>query len=109
MMAGEKMKNLIITIVFTLTVFLGGAANAANEAAGKTAFNSKGCVGCHGINGMKPIANYPVVGGKSVEFIAGELTKFRSKERKDPTMNAMAAALSDEDIANIAEYLSAQN
>ena len=103
------MKKTLLLLSLTLTAFGFGSAHAGDAAAGAAAFAAKGCIGCHGAAGKAPIgANFPVVGGKPAEFISGELTKFRSGERKEPTMNAMAAALSDDDIANLAAYLSAQ-
>ena len=82
-----------------------GVAIAGDVGAGKSAYAAKGCIGCHGADGKKPIANYPVIGGKPADFIKSELTKFRSKERVEPTMNAMAAGLTDADIDNLAAYL----
>ena len=82
---------------------------AEDAGAGAKAFMSRGCIGCHGASGKAPIApNYPVIGGKPADFVSAELIKFRSGERKDPTMNAMAAALSDSDIDNLAAYLDTQ-
>lgn len=85
------------------------AAYSGDAAAGKSAFSAKGCAACHGKNGKQPIAaNYPVIGGKPAEFVAGELNRFRAGERQDPTMTAMAGMLSDADVANIAAYLFTQ-
>ena len=103
------MKKSAIVALIAFASLATGPLHAADAAAGAQAFAAKGCVGCHGNGGKSPTApNYPVIGGKPADFIAGELTKFRSKERQEPTMNAMAAALSDADIANIAAYLSTQ-
>jgi cytochrome c553 len=86
-----------------------GPVQAGDAAAGQGAFNARGCVGCHGVAGKAPIApNYPVIGGKEAAFLAGELNKFRSGERQDPTMSAMAAMLSDADVADISAYLATQ-
>lgn len=102
------MRNTILGSVLAL-LLLQVPAQAADLAAGESAFSAKGCIGCHGVAGKAPIAaNYPVIGGKDAAFVAGELTKFRSGERKEATMNAMAASLNDADIANIAAYLAAQ-
>lgn len=102
----KKMTILGTTLVLALSMQLSHAGDAA---AGNKAFGSKGCTGCHGKSGKQPIAaNYPVIGGKSAEFIAAELTKFKTGERKDGTMSAMAGLLSDDDIANIAAYLATQ-
>ena len=66
------------------------------------------CVGCHGVSGKKPIADYPVIGGKPADFIEAELKKFKSGERNNPVMMPMAAGLSDADMANLAAYLATQ-
>ena len=101
------MRNFVFYAVFVVIGFSGQNAIAGDAGAG--VYHAKGCVGCHGVSGKKPIAaNYPVIGGKPADFISAELSKFRSGERKDPTMNAMAGALSDADIANLAAYLASQ-
>jgi cytochrome c553 len=51
---------------------------------------------------------FPVLAGKEEAYIVEQLTAFRSGERQNPTMQPMAGALSDEDIANLAAYLSEQ-
>ncbi len=100
------------TPVFALLFCFAMAApvtHAGDAAAGKSTFAAKGCVACHGKTGKQPIAaNYPVIGGKPADFIAGELKKFRSGERQEPTMSAMAGLLNDADIANIAAFLAEQ-
>lgn len=103
------MKRLTLMLLVAVAGLSTGPATAGDAAAGAQAFASRGCVGCHGNSGKAPIApNYPVIGGKPADFIAGELTRFRSQERQEPTMNAMAAGLSDADIANLAAYLASQ-
>jgi cytochrome c553 len=94
-------KALIVT---TLALFV----QAGDAAAGANTFNSRGCVGCHGVSGKKPIANYPVIGGKPADFLAAEMNKFRSGERQNPIMGPMAAGLSDADVDNLAAYLATQ-
>lgn len=77
--------------------------------AGASTFMAKGCIGCHGAAGKKPITpTYPVIGGKPEAFIAAELNKFRSGERNNPIMMPMAASLNDADVANLAAYLATQ-
>lgn len=98
---------IIATIMMTATapVFAGDAA------AGKSAFNGKGCIGCHGAGGASPVTSNPPtpsLAGKDAAFIKQQLTDFKSGARKSATMNAMAAMLVDADIENIASYLSSQ-
>ena len=102
------MKKALIVTTLTLFSLSMSPLQAGDASAGASAYNSRGCVGCHGAAGKKPIANYPVIGGKSAEFISGELNKFRSGERQNPVMGPMAAGLSDADVDNLAAYLSTQ-
>ncbi|MDH3220115.1 MAG: cytochrome c [Gammaproteobacteria bacterium] len=102
------MRTTAIITILALTGLFQAPLQAGDAGAGASAFNAKGCVGCHGASGKKPIANYPVVGGKPADFIAGELNRFRSGERNNPIMGPMATALSDSDIANLAAYLATQ-
>jgi cytochrome c553 len=102
------MRTTAIIAILALGGLINVSLQAGDAGAGANAFSSRGCVGCHGVSGKKPIANYPVVGGKPAAFIAGELIKLRSGERKNPIMGPMAAGLSDADIDNLATYLEAQ-
>jgi len=86
-----------------------GALHAADAAAGESAYNARGCIGCHGVGGKQPIADtYPIIGGKPAAFIVTQVNAFRSGERENPMMTPMVAGLSDADVANIAAYLSSQ-
>ncbi len=102
------MKKALIVTTLTLCGLAFSPVQAGDADAGASTFNSRGCVGCHGAAGKKPIANYPVIGGKPADFIAAELNKFRSGERDNPVMRPMAAGLSDADVDNLAAYLAAQ-
>ena len=67
------------------------------------------CVGCHGIEGYKnayPHYHVPKIGGQSSEFLANALTEYRNGTRKHPTMEVQAQSFSDQDIADIAAFLS---
>jgi cytochrome c553 len=67
------------------------------------------CLGCHGIENYKnvyPTYSVPKLVGQSPDYLAGALKSYRSKERSHGTMYAQAASLSDQDIDDIAAYLS---
>jgi len=103
------MKKALIVTTLTLCSLSLTPVQAGDADAGANTFNSRGCVGCHGPSGNKPIAsNYPVIGGKPADFIATELNKFRSGERQSPIMAPMSAGLSDADVDNLAAYLATQ-
>ena len=67
------------------------------------------CQGCHGITGYKnayPNYHVPRIGGQSAQFLTNALMEYRSGARKHPTMQAQAQSFSEQDIADIAAYLS---
>ena len=67
------------------------------------------CQGCHGIEGYKnayPSFKVPKVGGQSADYLANALIEYRNGNRKHPTMQAQSQSFSDQDIADIAAFLS---
>lgn len=62
------------------------------------------CVACHGADGIGKAPQYPNLQGQKAPYLEKQLKAFRSGERKDPNMSAMAAPLSDEDITKLAVY-----
>lgn len=67
------------------------------------------CQGCHGIAGYKnayPNYHVPMIGGQSTTYLVNALNGYRDGTRKHPTMRAQAQSFSDQDIADIATFLS---
>jgi len=67
------------------------------------------CAGCHGIPGWRnayPVYSVPKLGGQHAEYIASALKEYQTKARAHSTMQAIAAGLSDQDIADLAVFLS---
>ena len=62
------------------------------------------CVACHGADGIGKAPQYPNLRGQKASYIEKSLRAFRSGERKDPSMSAMAKPLTDAEIANLAAY-----
>jgi cytochrome c553 len=77
----------------------------ADAAAGKSTYAARGCIGCHGADGVSTVATNPSLKGRDGDFIRKNLTDFRSGARASPVMNAMAAGLKDADIENLADYI----
>lgn len=64
------------------------------------------CIGCHGPKGRgNPGAVMPAVGGQHATYLANSLKNYRSGERKNNIMNAIAQRLSDAEIDALAGYL----
>ncbi|MFY2764935.1 c-type cytochrome [Arenimonas sp. MALMAid1274] len=67
------------------------------------------CTGCHGIAEYKnayPTYRVPKVGGQSEQYLVSALTSYKKGERQHPTMQAQAESFSEQEIADIAAYLS---
>lgn len=62
------------------------------------------CVACHGADGIGKAPQYPNLAGQKAAYLQKQLKAFRSGERTDPNMSALAKPLSDEDIARLAAY-----
>ncbi|MGB1581435.1 MAG: c-type cytochrome [Nevskiales bacterium] len=83
-------------------------AHAAGDAeAGQVKADT--CMGCHGIkdySNVYPTYRVPKLGGQHPEYIVAALKAYKAGERSHPTMKANAAQMSDQDMADIAAYLS---
>lgn len=66
------------------------------------------CAACHGADGNSQLAANPKIAGQIKEYLAKQLTEFKSGSRQDPVMNAMAALVPDEDIPAVAAYFASQ-
>lgn len=70
--------------------------------------NITACVSCHGAAGNSTITANPRLAGQHTAYIVKQLTDFRTAARNNPVMSPLAKALSDDDVKNIAAYLSTQ-
>ena len=81
-----------------------------NAAAGKN--KTAMCAGCHGIAGYRTAYpetyRVPKLGGQNAGYIVNALKAYKAGERQHPTMKAIAASLTDQDMADLAAYYSAK-
>ncbi|WP_223788450.1 c-type cytochrome [Marinicella meishanensis] len=90
----------ILSAIFMLTFI--PAAQAGDPEAGKA--KSVVCAACHGADGISPNDLWPNLAGQKEGYLVKQIKAFKNGERKDPSMAPMVAALTDEDIANLAAY-----
>lgn len=103
-------KSSVITAVVAATLIGAGsyvrAADAGDPAAGKK--KTSMCVGCHGIGGYKTVFpevyHVPRLGGQHAAYLVKALQEYKAGNRSHPTMRAIAAGLSDQDMADLAAY-----
>jgi len=84
-----------------------GQAAAGDAAAGEARYK-QGCVNSHGKAGQG-MASFPSLAGRDAAYISDRLTSYRARESVGPNsalMYSWAGPLSDEEIANIAAYVS---
>jgi cytochrome c553 len=66
------------------------------------------CSGCHGIEGWRTafpeVYHVPKIGGQHPAYIVKALHEYKDGERSHPSMRAIAASLSDQDMADLAAY-----
>ncbi len=84
------------------------AAPTGDAARGKD--KTRMCEGCHGIDGWRiaypEVYSVPRLGGQHAAYIEKALHEYKDGERSFPSMRAIAATLSDQDIAYLAAYYS---
>lgn len=87
-----------------------GHAEAGQKlATTKNPESGQSCVDCHGPAGNAPIAPiYPRIGGQYHDYIAHSLQMYRDGDRDNAMMALQAKNLTDQQIANLAAYFSAQ-
>ncbi len=69
---------------------------------------TKVCSACHGADGNSVSPANPSLAGQHAEYLAKQLSNFKSGARKNPVMSTMAAPLSDQDIKGLAAYFQGQ-
>ncbi len=79
---------------------------AGNVAAGKS--KAATCAGCHGEDGNSMAPIFPRLAGQNESFLVRELTDFKGHLRSDPSMEAFASALSEQDIQDLSAYFANQ-
>ncbi len=66
------------------------------------------CQGCHGIDGWRTaypeVYMVPRLGSQHEAYLLKALQEYKSGQRSHPSMRAIAASLSDQDMADLAAY-----
>ncbi len=94
-------------MAWSVSVIAAGDVAKGQEIAGGV------CAGCHGPDGNSAVPNYPSLAGQHVEYLNKQLTDFKAEEgetpkRDSPIMAPMVAALTIEDMENVAAFYAAQ-
>ena len=105
---GTIMKKLCISILYTIFVLLAPQLLVAQGDAAAGQAKSALCATCHGADGNSELSVNPKIAGQKFNYIVKQLQDYKSGARANATMAAMVAALSDEDIMDLAAWYSSQ-
>jgi cytochrome c553 len=98
-----------VTLAAAVLAFAAPALSAptGNIAAGKT--KSATCAACHGADGNKALDGpYPLLAGQYPDYLSKALHEYKNGKRKNAIMAGQAAALTEQDIADLAAYFGSQ-
>jgi cytochrome c553 len=105
------MKRALISTVLLAVLSLAQAQDAKPASAGSAAAGEKKaamCIGCHGIKGYQAsfpeVHKVPMISGQGAKYITAALTAYKRGDRKHPTMRAIAASLTDQDMADLSAF-----
>ncbi len=102
------MSRLLPIVIAALVAYAAGAdTRAANIDAG-AAKAKEICAACHGADGNSPSPDFPKLAGQHRDYLEKALRDYKSGARKNPIMAGFAAALSKEDIENLAAYFASR-
>lgn len=98
-----------VTLLLAALVAQPALAEGDVEAGKQLAYT---CLGCHGIEGYRnayPSFRVPKLGGQKATYLEIALKGYRAGTREHPTMQGQAMSLSDQEIQDLAAYLSSIN
>lgn len=92
-----------LTLLALLSSVLALPAAAADLAAGKARAEAV-CAACHGANGASVGNHIPHLAGQRQAYLEAQMRALKTGTRKHEVMNAIAAQLGTEEIADVAAY-----
>jgi cytochrome c553 len=102
------MKKVSVIVPLFALCWLGAGAALAAGSVEKGESKATACIACHGAQGNSANPEWPVLAGQHEQYIHKQLQAFKTGARKNPLMTPMAMSLSDEDMADLGAYFSAQ-
>lgn len=95
---------VVLGAAFSLPAAAAGAAAPAKGDIAKGQEKAAACMACHTADGTRGQPANPILQGQHAEYIVKQLTEFKSGKRANAIMSGMAAALTPEDMVNIAAF-----
>lgn len=96
------MKNLSLATLFFVSLSASLSHAAGDPAAGKS--KSAACAACHGMDGNSANPEWPSLAGQHAGYLVKQLHEFKTGKRQNALMAGQVAALSEQDMADLAAY-----
>ncbi len=102
----KLLASLLTAAALAATAFPAFSAGPAKPdlAKGEASFAAV-CAACHAADGNSTIAANPKLAQQHPEYLVKQLQEFKSGKRANAIMSGMAAALTDDDMRNIAAWV----
>ena len=108
-----RVKFALLAGSITAAMLLSSTAAWSDGSASEGQKKNVMCIGCHGIPGYKTaypaVYSVPKLGGQGAGYLVSALKAYKAGDRSHPTMRAIAASLSDQDMQDLAAYYSGAN
>lgn len=101
------MRTALVTLALTTLMICANAHAQGDTEAGRTLSDT--CAGCHGVAGYTnayPTYRVPKISGQHAAYLVHALEGYQGDQRSHPTMSGQSGGLSDEEIRDIAAFLS---
>jgi cytochrome c553 len=99
-------KLTILALSIGLAALSSQALAAGDPAAGQT--KAATCVACHNADGNSTDPQYPRLAGQYADYLEQALKSYQDGRRQNAIMNGFAAALSQQDMRDLAAFYAAQ-
>jgi cytochrome c553 len=96
----------VLTVSLALLAMAGFAQAGGDAEAGKA--KAAACGACHGADGNSPAPSFPKLAGQGEKYLVKQMNDIDSGIRPVPTMAGQLDNMTEQDIADIAAYYSAQ-
>ena len=114
----EKFRRRLFRVLLTLLLGAGElSAETSNRVENQSVqdpqilYRSYACRSCHGERGLNPLPGVPLLGGQDKMYLINRMKDYKNGARTDlraVTMVGYLAVTTNEEIAAIADWLSAQ-
>ncbi len=106
-------KGAAVILMAALSVVSFASDEKATEEPAKPARSgaelSQACAACHGPEGVSISDDFPNIAGQYRSYLLYSLKGYRSGERNNAIMQSFVKDLSDEELANLAEFYASKD